>query len=87
MFNGQLFLTAKETAERFCVNRRTVIKWCSRHRPKKAPDLQPLRGPSGRLYFRKGHIDALLESFFGGTVSETTSPEAAAPQATHEGVL
>lgn len=65
--NGQLFLTAKETADRFGVSRRTVLNWCSENgsRPQKAPDLQPLRGPSGRFYFRKEYIDALLASFFG----------------------
>ena len=89
-FSGQLFLTVREVAAAFCVSRRTILSWCftDGRRPKKAPDLQPLRGPNDRLYFRKSHVDALLESYFGEKrASEPNSSGTLSSETKTEGIL
>lgn len=65
--NGEIFLTTQETAKAFAVSSRTIQKWCSDNgdRPESAPDLQPVKGPSGRLHFRMDHINSLVVLYFG----------------------
>lgn len=69
--NDQRFLTPSEAARILGISKRTVIRWCANgssrdRRPSDPPDLQPVRGPNRRLYFREERIRFLAHKYFGG---------------------
>jgi excisionase family DNA binding protein len=57
-------LTSAEVAERFGVDRRTVVLWAKRGR------LRALRTPGGQHRFRAGEIEDLLNSSNGEAMSD-----------------
>lgn len=68
--NHQHFLSPSEAAKRLGMSKRTIIRWCADgsnrdRRPTESPDLQPVRGPNGRLYFREDHIRIIAKEIFG----------------------
>ncbi len=72
--NEQVFITPKEAARIMGVNPKTIHRWCSDgrtrdRRPINPPDLQPLRGPNRRIYFRRDHVQHLATKFFGESAS------------------
>ena len=60
-------LTSAEVAERFGVDRRTVVLWAKRGQ------LKATRTPGGQHRFRAGEVRRLLEAGSGGTDGETSS--------------
>ena len=64
MIRGQIFLTTGEVALNFGVTARTILRWTSSDRGD-GPQLNPVKGPNNRLYFRKDEIDKMLDHYFG----------------------
>ncbi len=64
MIRGQIFLTTGEVAFHFGVTARTVLRWVSSTQSD-GPQLNAIKGPNNRLYFRKEEIDRLLDHYFG----------------------
>jgi len=68
--DDQRFLTPSEAAMILGVSKRTVIRWSANgsskdRRPSDPPDLQPLRGPNRRIYFREERIRFIANQYFG----------------------
>ena len=73
MIRGQIFLTTGEVALNFGVTARTILRWTSSDHGD-GPQLNPVKGPNNRLYFRKEEIDEMLDHYFG-QANETSTPE------------
>jgi DNA-binding transcriptional MerR regulator len=70
MIRGQIFLTTGEVAFNFGVTARTILRWSSSEN-NDGPQLNPVKGPNKRLYFRKEEIDQLLDHYFGSAVQSS----------------